>query len=113
MPLIPVHNDVFASKAFVMSGSGFAVAGDVAGSGHGGIGKSKKRAIKRIVKKAKPVVKKVTRAALDLAEQFGDDKTKQRAQDARLAGRIVAGAGPCKPALPAAKLRALIRKAKK
>ena len=47
---------------------------------------------------------------MDLAEQFGSDETKQRAQDARLAGRIVAGAGPIKPALPAAKLRALLKK---
>ena len=86
MGLIPVHNDVFPSKAFVMQGSGFSVAGDrMAGCGHGGIGKSKKRAVKRIIKKAKPVAKKVARAALDLAEQFGDDKTKQRAQDARMA----------------------------
>ena len=106
MVLVPTHSDVFPSKAFVMSGSGFSVAGDQSGCGHGGIGKSKKRAIK----KAKPVAKKVARAALDLAEQFGDDKTKQRAQDARLAGRIVAGAGPMKPALPAAKLRALLKK---
>ena len=111
MGLIPVHNDVFPSKAFVMQGSGFSVAGDrMAGCGHGGIGKSKKRAVKRIIKKAKPVAKKVARAALDLAEQFGSDETKQRAQDARLAGRIVAGAGPMKPALPAAKLRALLKK---
>ena len=109
MGLIPVHNDVFPSKAFVMHGSGFGVAGDQAGCGHGGIGRSKKRAIKRIIKKAKPVAKKVARAALDLAEQFGSDETKQRAQDARLAGRIVAGAGPIKPQLPAAKLRALIK----
>ena len=110
MVLIPTHSDVFPSKAFVMSGSGFGVAGDQAGCGHGGIGKSKKRAVKRLVKKAKPVAKKVARAALDLAEQFGSDETKQRAQDARLAGRIVAGAGPMKPALPAAKLRALLKK---
>ena len=46
MGLIPVHNDVFPSKAFVMQGSGFSVAGDrMAGCGHGGIGKSKKTAV--------------------------------------------------------------------
>ena len=33
MVLIPTHSDVFPSKAFVMQGSGFSVAGDQAGCG--------------------------------------------------------------------------------
>ena len=109
MGLVPVHNDVFPSKAYVMSGSGFSVVGDLEGEGHGGIGNSKKRAIKKLVKKAAPHAKKAAKIALDLAEQFGSDKQKKMAQDARLAGKIM-GAGPAKPPLPAAKLRALLKK---
>ena len=109
MGLIPVHSDVFPSKAFVMSGSGFSVIGDrLEGEGRGGIGNSRKRAVKKLVKKATPHAKKAAKIALDLAEQFGSDKQKKMAQDARLAGKIM-GAGPAKPPLPAAKLRALLR----
>ena len=48
-----MHSDVFPSKAFVMSGSGFSVIGDrLEGEGHGGIGNSRKRAAKKLIKKA-------------------------------------------------------------
>jgi len=105
MPMLnAVSNELYVGRAFIgMQGSGY----ELAGSGSGIPKRKVKKAVKSTGKFLKKNKGKIARSALNLASQFGNEGTKQRVENIRLAHEIVKGSGH--QAAPGAALRRLVK----
>lgn len=104
MPMLnAVSNELYVGRAFIgMQGSGY----ELAGSGSGIPKRKVKKAVKSTGKFLKKNKGKIARSALNLASQFGNEGTKQRVENIRLAHEIVKGSGH---QAPGAALRRLVK----
>ena len=83
-----------------MQGSGYTLSG----SGSGIPKRKVKKAVKSTGKFLKKNKGKIARSALNLASQFGNEATKQKVENIRLAHEIVKGSGPVPPGAALRKL---------
>ena len=94
-----VSTELFPSRVHAISGDGFVV-GE-------GIGRSKiRKAMKTIKRKGPKALKKGAAVAYELAQAFGDESTRQKADTAMRAADIVRTAGS---GHPGERLRRLVR----